>query len=96
MKVLQQDILLKHFFVLSYFQWTRDYHRNKVNLNLIQNLYSMGHDPLDKHFYNSGAITNATTAINFNKIFKDGPDVSLKGSPTVSPTTVALCGSEPL
>ena len=26
----------------------------------------------------------------------DGPDVSLKGSPTVSPTTVALCTSEPL
>ncbi len=40
--------------------------------------------------YNSGAITSATTDINFNKMFKDGPEVSLKGSPTVSPTTVAL------
>jgi len=37
-----------------------------------------------------GAITNATTDINFNKIFNDGPEVSLNGSPTVSPTTAAL------
>jgi hypothetical protein len=29
-------------------------------------------------------------AISFIKIFKDGPDVSLSGSPTVSPTTAAL------
>ena len=27
---------------------------------------------------------------SLNRIFNDGPDVSLKGSPTVSPTTVAL------
>jgi len=44
----------------------------------------------------NGAITNATTDINFNKILRDGPEVSLKGSPTVSPTTAALCGSDPL
>ena len=37
----------------------------------------------------SGAITKLTIAITFIKIFMDGPDVSLKGSPTVSPTTVA-------
>ena len=29
------------------------------------------------------------------RIFIDGPEVSLKGSPTVSPTTAALCGSLP-
>ncbi len=40
--------------------------------------------------YKNGAITKATTDISFNNIFKDGPEVSLKGSPTVSPTTVAL------
>lgn len=28
-------------------------------------------------------------------MFIEGPDVSLKGSPTVSPTTAALCVSEP-
>lgn len=33
--------------------------------------------------------------VNLIKIFMEGPDVSLNGSPTVSPITVALCGSEP-
>ncbi len=27
-------------------------------------------------------------------MFKDGPEVSFKGSPTVSPMTAALCYSE--
>ena len=31
-----------------------------------------------------------TTDINFNNMFNEGPDVSLNGSPTVSPTTAAL------
>ena len=30
------------------------------------------------------------------RMFRDGPEVSLKGSPTVSPTTAALWHSEPL
>ena len=30
------------------------------------------------------------------KILIEGPEVSLKGSPTVSPTTAALCASDPL
>src|SRR5574344_1446427 len=34
--------------------------------------------------------------INLIKILSDGPDVSLNGSPTVSPTTVALWHSLPL
>jgi hypothetical protein len=46
--------------------------------------------------YNSGAITNATTDISLSRILSEGPDVSLNGSPTVSPTTAALWGSEPL
>jgi hypothetical protein len=29
------------------------------------------------------------------KMFKDGPEVSLSGSPTVSPITAALCSSDP-
>ena len=40
--------------------------------------------------YKKGAITKATTDINFNRMLRDGPEVSLNGSPTVSPTTVAL------
>jgi len=38
----------------------------------------------------NGAITRETTAINLIRMFSDGPDVSLNGSPTVSPTTAAL------
>ena len=30
------------------------------------------------------------------RMFREGPEVSLKGSPTVSPMTAALCCSEPL
>ena len=38
----------------------------------------------------SGANTNETIVISLINIFIDGPDVSLNGSPTVSPTTPAL------
>ena len=41
-------------------------------------------------FYkNSGAKTNATIDMSLIKMFSAGPEVSLKGSPTVSPTTAA-------
>jgi len=40
------------------------------------------------------ANTNDRIAINFMTIFNAGPDVSLSGSPTVSPTTAALCTSD--
>src|SRR5680860_28346 len=43
-----------------------------------------------------GAMTSATTDINFKRMFNEGPEVSLKGSPTVSPTTAALWASVPL
>src|SRR6187399_297601 len=43
-----------------------------------------------------GAITNDTMLINLIRMFIEGPDVSLNGSPTVSPVTDALCGSDPL
>ena len=42
------------------------------------------------NYINNGAITKLTIAITLIKIFIDGPDVSFKGSPTVSPTTAAL------
>ena len=37
-----------------------------------------------------------TTPMTLIRIATPGPLVSLKGSPTVSPTTAALCASEPL
>src|SRR5205809_2576899 len=48
------------------------------------------------HDTNQGANTKLTTLISLMRMFIAGPDVSLNGSPTVSPTTAALCGSEPL
>ena len=42
------------------------------------------------HYINNGANTNDTIVINLINIFIDGPEVSLYGSPTVSPTTAAL------
>ena len=44
----------------------------------------------------SPAITIETIDISLMRMLSEGPDVSLKGSPTVSPTTVALWQSEPL
>jgi hypothetical protein len=43
----------------------------------------------------SGPNRLATKHITVMRVFKDGPAVSLNGSPTVSPTTAALCASEP-
>ncbi len=41
------------------------------------------------------AKTIETIDINLMRIFRLGPEVSLNGSPTVSPTTPALCAGEP-
>ena len=38
----------------------------------------------------SPAITMLTILMSFISMLSDGPDVSLNGSPTVSPTMVAL------
>ena len=47
-------------------------------------------------YRNSGAKTRATMDISLIRMFSEGPEVSLKGSPTVSPTTAAAWGAEPL
>lgn len=39
---------------------------------------------------NRGAKTTATMVISLMSMLIEGPEVSLKGSPTVSPTTAAL------
>ena len=43
----------------------------------------------------SPATTIETMLISLIRMLSDGPAVSLNGSPTVSPTTVALWHSEP-
>src|SRR3989304_1980222 len=45
---------------------------------------------------NRGASTSVTVLSSFTSTCSDGPAVSLYGSPTVSPTTAALCASVPL
>src|SRR6478736_100277 len=45
---------------------------------------------------NSGAITSVIVLSSLISTCRLGPAVSLNGSPTVSPTTAALCASEPL
>ncbi len=45
---------------------------------------------------NNGANTKETTVISLMRMLMDGPEVSLNGSPTVSPTTAALWLSLPL
>ena len=42
------------------------------------------------------AKTRLTIVITLIRMFIAGPEVSLNGSPTVSPTTAALCASQPL
>ena len=44
----------------------------------------------------TGAISSATRFMTLISGLRAGPAVSLNGSPTVSPMTVALCDSEPL
>ena len=61
----------------------------------VQHLYFVYLDIILFKFYsrpepNSGANTTETIVISLISILIEGPDVSLNGSPTVSPTTVAL------
>lgn len=52
--------------------------------------------PLGVWAWKKGAKTRDSTAISLMRMFRDGPEVSFSGSPTVSPMTAALCASEPL
>ena len=47
------------------------------------------------NFRNIGKKTRLTMDMSFIKILRDGPEVSLHGSPTVSPTIAALWASLP-
>src|SRR5690606_23325638 len=48
-----------------------------------------------REYFSIGAMIRLTMPITLIRMFIDGPEVSFSGSPTVSPTTVALCASEP-
>src|SRR4030066_232902 len=44
----------------------------------------------------NGAFSTPVLLVNFIKNFSDGPATSFNGSPTVSPTTAAVCVGVPL
>src|SRR3954452_9243591 len=52
--------------------------------------------PCTPYFTTVGAMSSATRFITLMSGLSAGPAVSLNGSPTVSPMTVAACASEPL
>jgi len=61
---------------------------------LLPNRTRRAGDGAIRRYFSSGAITKATIDITLIRMFIDGPEVSLSGSPTVSPTTVARWASE--
>jgi hypothetical protein len=48
------------------------------------------HNPHDSCPLSNGAMIRAMMLMSLIRMLREGPDVSLKGSPTVSPTTQAL------
>lgn len=75
----------------------------KIEKSLDNHLYCRGISlffVLYSYHYNmamvSPAITMLTIDISLMRMLREGPEVSLKGSPTVSPTMVALWLSLPL
>ena len=51
---------------------------------------------IKEKFATTAANTIETIESSLMRMLMDGPEVSLNGSPTVSPTTAALCSGEPL
>ena len=52
--------------------------------------------PLGVWAWKKGANTRDSTAMSLMRMLREGPEVSLSGSPTVSPMTAALWASDPL
>ena len=71
------------------------YRSSDVNANGIigDDIIGLNRGTISTNILFSNAI--ATNDITVIIVFKDGPAVSLNGSPTVSPTIAALCASEP-
>src|SRR5699024_5891463 len=68
--------------------------RQRVFREVLENVPSLGHRMW--HATISPENTMDTVDTSWMRMFSEGPEVSLKGSPTVSPTTAALWQSEPL
>ena len=59
-------------------------------LLLVLNLMLLSYPSRPPTLARTGARTSAIIDMSFIMMFSEGPDVSLNGSPTVSPTTAAL------
>lgn len=64
---------------------------NKTHLHIFFIVYFNNIPP---YFSNAPLKTSDVIAINFIRMFREGPLVSFNGSPTVSPITAALCISD--
>jgi hypothetical protein len=50
---------------------------------------------ISEYFTTNPEKTTLTMLMSLIRMFREGPEVSLKGSPTVSPVTPALWASDP-
>ena len=73
----------------------RRIHRDEIALSLSHSMYVLLLH-IVSYALRTGARTSAIMDMSLMRIFNAGPDVSLNGSPTVSPVTAALWHSEPL
>lgn len=92
----QHLLNLQHFWFLKYVFYKNEsqhYNKKRTSFEILDSInYYRKSPPI---FTNSGANTSETTVISLISMFRDGPEVSLNGSPTVSPVTAALCASDP-
>ena len=88
-KTLSRVFFIGCFFVIRFSPYIKIFliHYNISKKSLKMRLFYF---TIYFNYMNNGANTNATIVINLIKMFNEGPEVSLNGSPTVSPTTAAL------
>jgi hypothetical protein len=68
----------------------------KIKVIHLLNLFPYSHlNRMPPWVAKNGANTRDSTAMSLMRMFSEGPEVSFRGSPMVSPMTAALCGSEP-
>ena len=66
--------------------------KSAKNRQFLKNCVAFYNSPMERMIY---ARTMAPTEMNLIRILREGPDVSLNGSPPVSPMTAAMCAVLP-
>lgn len=90
--LISQQLLYRYTIIICIFWCVKQYfYKKDVPFRYVYLIYELNlnysNPPIDK---NNGANTTETMVINLIRMLMDGPEVSLNGSPTVSPTTAAL------